>query len=869
MNPFIDKRPPRSGKGAWGQNPIDAFILAKQQALGLSHVPKADKRTLIRRLTFDLHGLPPTPEAVEAFLADESEDAYEHLIDTLLASPRYGERWARHWLDVAHYGETHGYDKDQRRYNAWPYRDYVIQALNQDIPYSRFIEDQIAGDILYPDDPQSTVALGFLAAGPWDLVGHTELKEGTVDKRIVRNLDRDDMVTSALSTFTGLTVQCARCHDHKFDPIRQSDYYSLQAIFAGIDRADRLYDPDPVVHRTRRRLTLAQAKWQEAFAELDGLVGEKAQQEIALLKEKQEELQETIDFLRVPASETYGYHSLVEKQAEVEKWIVVDLGSTHSLEQIVLTPGHKGLRLTMPGYGFPLRFSLEIAKAADFSDAQMIVDHSQIDHHERTDRPYKVEIPKTEARYIRLTAQKLWKGKDQDHFLAMAEIQAFSEGQNVARGARLIASDHLPQEKWSLQALTDGFNSWNLISGEALPLADQQKVEKAQARLDTLQEQQYQIRYQALELEKREEFDEITRYLRSLTDSLSSLPDPSHVYAVATEFKRHFRFAPADSIRPVYRLLRGDTEQPQEKVGPGTVESFEQLPGQFDLAEGHEEGERRVALAHWMSSEHNAFTWRSIVNRVWQYHFGRGIVATPNDFGKMGIPPTHPELLDYLAFEFWENGQSLKWLHKLILTSQTYQQAAIHHPENEQIDSDNRFLWRGNRRALEAEAIRDGVLAVSGMLDLDMGGPSFDPFTFEDDHSPRYLYKDYDANDPASFRRAIYRTITRTVPDPFMTTLDCADPSQSVPVRNETVTALQALSALNNPFMVRQAAFFAERLEREAEDLEGQIWRGFVLAFQREPEPGELAELAAYAEEYGLAAACRLIFAMNEFFYVD
>ncbi len=221
---------------------------------GLSHSAQADRRTLIRRLTYDLHGLPPSPADVDAFVADRSPGAYERLVDRLLASPRYGERWGRHWLDVAHYGESHGYDKDKPRRNAWPYRDYVIRAFNQDKPYARFVQEQLAGDVLYPGDPEAIVALGFIAAGPWDFVGQVELREDTTDKHITRVLDRDDMVTATMSSFISMTAHCARCHDHKFDPIPQAEYYSLQAVFAGVDRADRPYDNDPAIFATARWL---------------------------------------------------------------------------------------------------------------------------------------------------------------------------------------------------------------------------------------------------------------------------------------------------------------------------------------------------------------------------------------------------------------------------------------------------------------------------------------------------------------------------------------------------------------------------------------------------------------------------------------
>ena len=238
----------------WARTPVDAFILAKLTEKGLKPSPPAERDVLIRRLTFDLHGLPPTPEEMAEFVSDSSDDAYEKVVDRLLRSPRYGERWARHWLDVVHFGESHGYDKDKPRANAWPYRDYVIGAFNSDKPYSRFVEEQLAGDVLFPDNPEAVVATGFIAAGPWDFVGHVELREGTLDKQIARTLDRDDMVTTAISTFTSLTVHCARCHNHKFDPIDQEDYYRLQAVFAGIDRADRPYDSDPATAAQRHSL---------------------------------------------------------------------------------------------------------------------------------------------------------------------------------------------------------------------------------------------------------------------------------------------------------------------------------------------------------------------------------------------------------------------------------------------------------------------------------------------------------------------------------------------------------------------------------------------------------------------------------------
>ena len=256
----------------WVRTPIDAFILAELRKHGLKPSGEADRRTLIRRLSFDLTGLPPSPDELERFLDDSAPNAYESLVDRLLASPHYGERWGRHWLDVVHYGDTHGYDKDKRRNNAWPYRDYVIRAFNRDLPYGQFVREQVAGDVLAPGDPAGVIATGFIAAGPWDFVGHVELREGTIDKLKTRLLDRDDMVATTISTFVSLTVHCARCHDHKFDPIPQADYYRLQAVFAGVDRGDRTYASNGAATRradleTKRKT--ARDRYQSLKAKID------------------------------------------------------------------------------------------------------------------------------------------------------------------------------------------------------------------------------------------------------------------------------------------------------------------------------------------------------------------------------------------------------------------------------------------------------------------------------------------------------------------------------------------------------------------------------------------------------------------------
>ena len=322
--------------------------------------------------------------------------------------------------------------------------------------------------------------------------------------------------------------------------------------------------------------------------------------------------------------------------------------------------------------------------------------------------------------------------------------------------------------------------------------------------------------------------------------------------------------------RPITVLRRGEVEQPGEPVGPGTLACLPGLPGTFSLAHPENEGSRRAALADWLASPGNMLTWRSIANRLWHYHFGRGIVETPNDFGRNGARPTHPELLDWLAVELRDHGQSLKALHRLIVCSAVYRQASRDNPAFDAIDADNRYLWRQNRRRLDAEAIRDSVLAVSGTLDRRMGGPGFELFFFKDDHSPTYDHTDpAKVDNPQVRRRTVYRFNVRSVPNPFMEALDCADPNLNTPVRSQTLTALQALALWNDLFMVRQAREFARRLEQTMPDPRARIVAAYRLALGREPRDDERDALTAYAAKHGLAHACRLLWNTNEFVFID
>ncbi|MEK6234217.1 MAG: DUF1549 domain-containing protein, partial [Planctomycetales bacterium] len=352
------------------RSPIDAFIQESLAKKGLSASTEADRRTILRRLYYDLIGLPPTPEEMTEFLRDDSRDAYEKQVDRLLASPRYGERWARHWLDVVHYADTHGYDKDKPRPNAWPYRDYVIRSLNADKPYRRFVMEQIAGDALWPDTTDGVTATGFIAAGPWDFIGHAEVPETKIDGRIARHLDRDDMVTSTMNTFCSVTIQCARCHNHKFDPVTQEHYYSLQSVFAALDRADRPFDQDPETSRRRVELKQRQAELAAEKVALESVIQGGDAKQLASIEAELAKLNKQQGSGAKPE---FGYHSRIAKTSGVVKWVQVDLGKPTLIETIVYVGCHDDFNGIGSGFGFTPRYKIEVSDDETFQSGVTVV----------------------------------------------------------------------------------------------------------------------------------------------------------------------------------------------------------------------------------------------------------------------------------------------------------------------------------------------------------------------------------------------------------------------------------------------------------------------------------------------------------------
>ncbi len=871
---------------ARARNSVDRFIFARLEQEGLSPSPEADRRTLIRRLYFDLIGLPPAPEVADAFVSDPASDAYERLVDRLLESPQYGERWARHWLDVVHYGETHGYDKDQPRPNAWPYRDYVIRAFNSDKPYWRFVQEQVAGDALWPDTTDGITALGFIAAGPWDFIGHVEVPETKTDGKIARLLDRDDMVGNVMNTFCSTTIQCARCHNHKFDPITSEDYYRLTAVFAALDRADKRFDSDPVVARDRASLETQQqalkSKLKELESKLTGLGGRRLELIDHLLAD-----------LRAGSSPAeraeFGWHSQIEARQDAVKWLQIDLGVSIPLERIVYAACHDDFNGIGDGFGFPLRFRVEASDDSTFATGvSLLEDQTSSDAPNPGVTPRELRPTSARARYVRITATKL-APRQSDFIFALAELQVLdADGHNLALGADVTASDSIEAEpRWSRRNLTDGYFFGYTKTAVAPPIA----LLEAQ-RKDLLAHLTDDGTQSGLESTRAE--------LRRVDASLAKLPPVQVVYAGTIHHgSGSFRGTGPNGgkPRPIFLLNRGDVNKPTKEVAPGTVR-FLGDDGIFGVPGDAPESARRIALAKWLTDPRNPLTWRSIVNRVWEYHFGRALADSPNDFGRMGQKPSHPELLDWLAVEFRDGGQSLKALHRLLVTSSTYRQVSVisesvnsgsvkkrRSPTGELIadsaiteslnpaqqrDADNRLLWRMNRRKLEAEAIRDSVLLVAGKLDPAMGGPSFQDFVVErPEHSPHYEYRLHDPENPKSQRRSIYRFIVRSQPQPFMSTLDCADPSMSVDRRNETLNALQALALLNNQLTVAMSRHFAERVEKKDGSTEAAVTRAFRLALARSPSVTELKSLTDFARQNGLANTCRVILNLNEFAFAD
>lgn len=635
FQPVIKQTLPAPVKFEAAGNPIDRFILAKLAAKGLTPNPPARRQELIRRATFDLTGLPPSPGEVEEFLADNSPEAWEKLIDRLLNSPRYGEKWARHWLDLVRFAETNSYERDGDKPNAWRFRDYVIRAFNTDKPYDRFIREQLAGDELPQRDNESIIATGYYRLGIWD--------DEPADRELARYDGLDDIVATTGQVFLGLTVDCARCHNHKMDPISQRDYYGLVAFFNNVNHYRNGGSTDEIP-------LFANADEERAF--------ETRQRQSEL---RRKEIQTELD--------------------GIEKTFLAGLAETDPEREL-----------------------------------------SQRD------------------------LKKLLK----------------EEGQRVL-GA-------------------EGF-----------------------ARYESLQKDLQGIKREA---------------------------PPNQALAVTEQ---------SGTPPQTYVLLRGNPAVKGDPVEPQFIEVLN--PPKPVLLPAQRSSGRRLALANWISSPNNPLTARVMVNRLWQYHFGRGIVRSPNNFGLQGERPTHPELLDWLAGEFVSRGWSLKAMHRLIMTSAAYRMSSAGQAEALQADPQNDLFWRFDMRRLTAEEIRDSILSLTGTLNLKMYGPG----VFVD--IPREVMagqsqpgSGWGHSPPAEqARRSIYIKVKRSLLTPILESFDAAETDRSAPVRFVTTQPTQALGMINGSFLNQQAELLAERLSREAgENVTEQVRLGLQLVTMRPPTQVEV-----------------------------
>jgi len=799
----VQKTAPPKFDDPWAAGAVDAFIFARLKQAGLTPSPSADRVTLIRRLYLDMHGLFPTPKQVRDFVEDTRPDAYAQLVERVLDSPRYGERWAQHWLDVVRYADTHGFETNFERPNAYRYRDYVIQSLNEDKPYDRFVFEQLAGDSV-----GSGEATGFLVAGAWDKV-----KSPDINLTLMQRQDElADMINTTSTAFLGLTVACARCHHHKFDPILQTDYYALQAVFAGVQHGDRNIKFADTEQRQRQAKSLgqevAQVRKQLALiaAAQRKAAGKTERRKLAAINARSntEPIKPVMArFVRFNVTATNnGIEPCID---ELEVWSPASDGAKAG--NVALTPG---TRLASSGnYKGNPKHKLEHINDGQYGNGRSWISS------EHGKGWVQLEFPKPF-----LIDRIVWgrdrqlKYKDRTPVRYTIEVSMKADQwQTVARW-----EDHLPLG--SSQDLASVFDFKAMSADEAA---------RAKALIANVKQ------------------------LETRRAALTAVPK-----AYAGNFVKP---------GPTHRLYRGDPMAKREQVAPESLTVLHRRLGKLNLPADAPEQKRRVALANWMINPDHPLTARVMVNRIWQQHFGRGIVATPSDFGRMGVKPTHPKLLDFLARQLIENGWSIKHIHRLILHSKTYQQAGLPDERALAVDRDAQWLWRFPPRRLEAEAIRDNILYVSGVLDLTMGGPGFR--FFKPNANYVRVYEPKDSYGAAEYRRMVYALRVRMEKDDVFGAFDCPDAGQPTANRSRSTTPVQSLGLFNSGFVLQQADLFARRIVKQAPDDVGeQVNVAFELALSRKPDESEQHACRKLVKDHGLAALCRVIFNMNEFLFI-
>lgn len=813
---------PSSVDGDRDVHPIDAFLAAKLSQQGLQLSPAAEPRQLYRRLHFDLTGLPPTPQAMEEFLARakvDFETAWESEIDRLLASERYGEHWARHWLDVVRYAETNSFERDGAKPHAWRYRDYVIRSFNDDKPYDQFLLEQLAGDELPVVTRDSLVATGFYRLGIWD--------DEPADRKLAMYEGFDDIITTVGQGLLGLTLNCSRCHDHKIDPIPTSEYYATLAFFRNLT-------PNGYGPHVERPLVASDSE-RAQFAAAEAKIREEGDLLQARLTEVENDLRKSFADLTSSRASTRDlddleyrfYRDTFESLPDFDKLKPETVGKLESsLIDIKLAtrPDH---------FGFVFVGSLIVPADGEYEFVLDSDDGSRlsIDEEEliRYDGIHGVGSPKRAKR-------QLTQGR---HPIRVDYFQGkFGQGLHL---------------QWS----GPGFKLRSLTSDEPSRKADFNEFIKSPAaeRLDPAKLAQYRKIREELEANKRKK------------------PWPDYGMCVSEE---------GSHAAETFVLIRGNTESTGDKVEPAFLSSLGGgYPEIVPNANANSSG-RRLAFAKWLTSPDNRLTSRVFVNRIWQHHFGRGIVRSPNNFGQLGEPPTHPELLDWLANQFVQGGWRVKPIHKLILTSNAYRQVSLVSEEAAEKDPNNNLFSRFDLRRLSAEELRDSILAVNGRLNLKMYGPSVYPEISKEVLAGQSVPgKGWETSTPEDqSRRSVYIHVKRSLIVPLLASFDFPEPDTSCEARFVTTQPGQALTLLNGDFSNEQASTFAERVRREAgEKLEEQIKLAFGLALARSPEPAEIErasnlirEIRArhqLSESEALTYYCLFIFNLNEFVYLD
>lgn len=803
-------------------NPIDAFIDEKLLKRGLSRAAQADPVHLLRRLHYDLIGLPPTPKQVDDFLKRIEtgfEKAWESEIDQLLASEHYGERWARHWLDVVRYAETNSFERDGAKPHVWRYRDYVIRAFNQDKPYNTFLMEQLAGDELPQITRDSLIATGFYRLGIWD--------DEPADRELAVYEGFDDILTTVGQGLLGLTINCSRCHDHKIDPIPTKDYYSTLAFFRNL--TSNGYGP-----QVERPLIASQSD-KEQMSALEQEIRQTGDRLQKRLTEVEGILREQFNELTKSESTSYDLDDL-EYKFYRDTWNKLpnfDELKPETVAKVVPPLIDIGASTRPDFFGFVFTASLIVPKDGEYTfildsddGSRLSIDGKELIEYDGihgVGKPKRASMQLKQGRYpLRL-----------DYFQGQ-----FGKGLSLAwsgpgfRRKRLTA-DAVQQAKDLQQA----------IASSAVEGLDAGLVEEFKS-----------LRKQLEENKRRKPWEE---YGMCVSESGTNAPETFVLTRGSPQAK-------ADKVDPAFPAILG-----------GNAPVIEPNPTANTTG-------RRLAFAQWITDPSNKLTSRVFVNRVWQHHFGRGIVRTPNNFGQLGDPPTHPELLDWLASEFIERDWSVKSLHKLILMSQSYRQSSVASQSALDKDANNDWFSRFDMRRLSAEELRDSILAVNGTLNLKMHGPSIYPALSREVLATQSVPgKGWERSDPMEqSRRSVYIHIKRSLLVPMLSNFDFPDPDVSCEARFITTQPGQALGMLNSDFLHTQSEEFAKRLRSEIPSgLDEQIQRAYQLALARTPTVQENARARGLIDqlqskhglspEKSLAFFCLFIYNLNEFSYVD